>query len=102
MFQIGPYAKLDEERFFVSMDFDYEDKAIRERGFLHIETCTFEEFAKNDTRIFGPLEVLHDGCPTEFSGVSFLENLRREFFVLSVPVITLFSQRELWKSRSER
>ena len=84
MFQIGPYADLDDKRFFVKMGYDYGNKGIQERGFLHVKSCTFEEIGRDDQVLFGPLELLHDGCPTKFEDVSFLENLRGEFAVKQV------------------
>ena len=58
------------------MNYDYGVKSIKDRGYLHVESCIIEEIDENGQILNGPLELIHDGCPTEFENVSFIEKMR--------------------------
>lgn len=72
--QIGPYAV--HKKFFMKMGFEYGNKVLKDRGYLHIESCTFEEIDENGNILNGPLELIHDGCPNKFGSMSIIENMR--------------------------
>ena len=62
------------------MDFEYGNKVLKDRGYLHVESCTLEEIDEDGNILNGPLELIHDGCPTKFGSMSIIDNMRGKSF----------------------